>query len=62
MARKFMDENFLLENEFSIRLYHDHARHLPIIDFHSHLSPADISGNRCFANLTEAWLEGDHYK
>ncbi|MFM7329777.1 MAG: glucuronate isomerase, partial [Bacteroidota bacterium] len=43
-------------------MYHDHARHLPILDFHSHLSPADIAGNRCFANLTEAWLEGDHYK
>lgn len=57
-----MDEDFLLENDFSIRLYHDHARHLPIIDFHSHLSPVDIAENRQFNNLTEAWLEGDHYK
>ncbi|MEL7342455.1 MAG: glucuronate isomerase, partial [Bacteroidota bacterium] len=33
-----------------------------IIDYHCHLSPADIAHNRRFANLTEAWLEGDHYK
>lgn len=61
-AKEFMDENFLLENDYSIRLYHDYASHLPIIDYHSHLSPSDIAGNRQFNNLTEAWLEGDHYK
>jgi len=44
------------------RLYHEIAAELPIIDYHSHLSPAAIAGNHRFANLTEAWLDGDHYK
>lgn len=58
----FIGENFLLQNEVAKRLYHDHARSLPIIDYHCHLPPADIASDRRFANLTEAWLEGDHYK
>ena len=38
------------------------AENQPIIDFHCHLSPAMISEDRHFSNLTQAWLEGDHYK
>ena len=33
-----------------------------IIDYHCHLSPADMANNRQFKTLTEIWLEGDHYK
>lgn len=58
----FLTENFLLQNEFARILYHDYAKSLPIIDYHSHLAPADISNNRQFENLTRIWLEGDHYK
>jgi glucuronate isomerase len=58
----FLGPDFLLENEFSIRLYHEYAEGLPIIDYHNHLSPHDIQTNRQFQNLTEVWLEGDHYK
>jgi glucuronate isomerase len=35
---------------------------MPVIDYHNHLLPADIMKDRRFRNLTEAWLEGDHYK
>jgi glucuronate isomerase len=35
---------------------------MPIIDYHCHLSPEDIANDRQFANLTEIWLAGDHYK
>ena len=35
---------------------------MPIFDYHCHLSPKDIAEDRNFNNLTEAWLEGDHYK
>lgn len=35
---------------------------MPIIDYHCHLSPEDIANDRKFANLTQIWLEGDHYK
>ena len=57
-----MDENFLLTNETAIGLYHEHVAELPIIDYHNHLSPEDIASNRTFSNITELWLEGDHYK
>ncbi|MDX5436207.1 MAG: glucuronate isomerase [Pontibacter sp.] len=58
----FLDENFLLETETARKLYHEHAKHMPIIDYHCHLSPEDIANDRKFKNLTEIWLEGDHYK
>ena len=44
------------------RLYHEYAESLPILDFHCHLSPREIAENRKFRNLTEIWLDGDHYK
>lgn len=62
MTKKFLDDDFLLQNKSAVRLYHDHAKEMPIIDYHCHLSPADIAQDRQFNNLTEAWLEGDHYK
>ena len=43
-------------------MYHEVAKELPIIDYHSHLPPIDVRENRKFANLYELWLEGDHYK
>ena len=58
----FISENFLLRSSHAVRLYHEHATRMPIIDFHNHLSPKDIAENRKFKNITEAWLEGDHYK
>lgn len=60
--KKFLDENFLLETRIAEELYHDYAAEMPIIDFHCHLSPMDIAEDRVFKNITEAWLEGDHYK
>ncbi|MDU5947718.1 MAG: glucuronate isomerase, partial [Paenibacillus macerans] len=62
MVKKFMDENFLLSTETAVRLYHDWAKDMPIIDYHCHLSPQEIYENKQFANITEAWLYGDHYK
>ena len=58
----FITDNFLLDNNFAIKLYHEYAINLPIIDYHSHLSPKDICNNRKFKNISEAWLEDDHYK
>jgi glucuronate isomerase len=58
----FIGENFLLQSKHAVRLYHEHAARMPIIDYHNHLSPKDIAENRSFRNITEAWLEGDHYK
>jgi glucuronate isomerase len=61
-SRTFLGDDFLLETDASVLLYEQHASKMPIIDFHNHLSPKDIAENRKFKNLTEIWLEGDHYK
>jgi glucuronate isomerase len=58
----FIHEDFLLRNKTARRLYHEYAAAEPILDYHCHLPPQDVAGNRRFANLFEIWLEGDHYK
>ena len=58
----FIHEDFLLESAAAKRLYHDYAAKMPIIDYHNHLSPAIIANNLNFSNITEAWVDGDHYK
>ncbi len=61
-SKNFIQDNFLLSNRISEQLYHEVAKNLPIIDYHNHLSPKEIYENRRFNNLTEIWLDGDHYK
>lgn len=58
----FITEDFLLQNDFAKKLYHGFAAELPIIDYHNHLPPKEIAENRVFENISQAWLEGDHYK
>ena len=69
--KNFMDKDFLLETETAKHLFHDYAEHMPIVDYHCHISPQEIFENRTFNNITEAWLggqnadgsyAGDHYK
>ena len=60
--KKFIDENFLLQNKTAENLYHTYAKSLPLIDYHCHLSPKQIAEDYQFKNITEAWLAGDHYK
>jgi glucuronate isomerase len=60
--KPFIHENFLLGNKTAKKLYHKYSENQPIVDFHCHLSPAMIAGDRQFTNLTQAWMEGDHYK
>lgn len=55
-------ERFLLQSDEAVRLYQDHAAELPIIDFHTHLPPAEIAADRRWDNLSQVWLNGDHYK
>jgi len=57
-----MDKDFMLKNEIAQHLYHRHAAHLPIIDYHCHLDPESIANDRQFDNLGQIWLESDHYK
>ena len=60
--KTFINDDFLLSNKTAEKLYHEYSKNQPIIDFHCHLHPAMIAEDRQFKNLTEAWLEGDHYK
>lgn len=60
--KKFMSSDFLLATDTAKELYHNHAARMPIIDYHCHLDPAMVAGNYQFADLTEIWLGGDHYK
>jgi len=60
--KKFLDENFLLNNKTAERLFHDYAKGMPIIDYHNHLPPQEIAMDLNFENITKAWLNGDHYK
>jgi len=62
MSQFFLTDDFLLQSNTAKRLYHDHVKALPIIDYHCHLPPDEIASNKQFANLTEIWLKGDHYK
>jgi glucuronate isomerase len=59
---KFLDDDFLLESDAAKKLYHNYAKDIPIIDYHCHLPVKDIANDRKYKNLTELWIEGDHYK
>jgi glucuronate isomerase len=60
--KTFIHEDFLLHNEVAKKLFHQHAKKMPIIDYHCHLDPKEIYEDKKFRNLFDAWLSGDHYK
>ncbi|MDO5567256.1 MAG: glucuronate isomerase [Planctomycetia bacterium] len=59
---RFITENFLLQTPSGVRLYHEYAKDMPIIDYHCHLPTAQVAQNHRFENMTQIWLGGDHYK
>jgi glucuronate isomerase len=59
---QFITEDFLLQTKTAKTLYHEHAKKMPIYDYHCHLPADSIAADRQFANLTQIWLYGDHYK
>ncbi|WP_338358895.1 glucuronate isomerase [Yeosuana marina] len=61
-SKTFITDNFLLNSDVAVELYHKYAKDMPIIDYHNHLSPKLIAENQPVKNITEAWLNGDHYK
>ena len=60
--KPFLSEDFLLHTETAKVLYHDFAENMPIFDYHCHLPVKEIAENKNFENLTQIWLNGDHYK
>ena len=61
-TRPFIHDDFLLGSRQARELYHRFAADAPIYDYHCHLPPDLIARNHQFADLTELWLGGDHYK
>ena len=53
--KKFMGEDFLLNNPAAIELFAA-ANEMPIFDWHCHLSPKEIYENKQPADITEATL------
>lgn len=60
--KPFLNDNFLLQTKTAEYLFHEHAKKMPIIDYHNHLVPQQIAEDMKFENITQAWLYGDHYK
>ena len=56
-----MNPNDLIQNRTAAELY-EFAESLPIIDYHNHLSFADIRNNRRFTDIYALWIEPDPYK
>jgi glucuronate isomerase len=70
LDKTFLNNNFLLQNDFAIELWHKFAKTEPIIDFHCHIEAKTIYENKPFNNISEVWIsnglssqpKGDHYK
>jgi len=60
--KKFMDKDFLLESKTAKILYHKYAKKMPIIDYHCHIYPHQIAEDKHYENITDVWLDRDHYK
>lgn len=60
--KQFMDKDFLLTSQTAKDLYNNHAKRMPIVDYHCHINPQDIAEDKRYETITELWLGGDHYK
>ncbi|HDY7991825.1 TPA: glucuronate isomerase [Vibrio vulnificus] len=61
MASIYISDDYFLKSSLAKTLYHEVASTLPIIDYHSHLEAADIYNNTPYHNITQLWLNSDHY-
>ncbi|MCQ2184843.1 MAG: glucuronate isomerase [Bacteroidales bacterium] len=62
MKLDFITKDFLLETDFARELFHSYARKAPVVDFHNHLSAADIAGDKRHENIGLFWVCADGYK
>ena len=62
IKRPFIHEDFLLTTKTAKELYHGYAEKMPIIDYHCHLPPVEIAEDKCWTDIADVWLGGDHYK
>ncbi|WP_241722966.1 glucuronate isomerase [Raoultella sp. HC6] len=57
-----INNSFMINSITGEKLYSELAKTLPIIDYHCHLDAKAIWENKPFADISQLWLEGDHYK
>lgn len=57
-----INNNFMVNNATGQKLYSELAKSLSIIDYHCHLDAKVICENKPFTDISQLWLEGDHYK
>jgi len=62
MQSNFIQPDFLLQGKTAVRLYHDVAADLPVIDYHNHLNPVHLANNKRFENIAQLWVTEDPYK
>jgi glucuronate isomerase len=55
---EFMTDDFLLDTPMARALYHGYAAEMPIYDYHCHLPPDEIAGDKEFENLTQIGCMG----
>ena len=60
--KKFLADDFLLDNGVSEELYHGYAEKMPVIDYHCHIPAKEIAEDIRYDNITQIWLYADHYK
>ena len=60
--QNYLHDDVFLNIETARNLYHETAKRLPIIDFHTHLPQSEVLEDHRFENLWELWLKHDHYK
>ena len=56
----FLDQNYLLENETSKRLY-QHVKDFPIVDVHNHANIKEIAENKGWEDIWQVAGATDHY-
>ena len=59
---EYKNTDFMLHSDLAVTLYQEYAAKMPIIDYHCHLDPVEIAEDKNYDNITQIWLNGDHYK
>ncbi len=59
--KTFFGDGVLLDSAVAERLY-GQVKDLPIIDYHCHLDAKAIADDTGFGDISELWLQHDHYK
>ena len=44
--KEFMGRDFLLTTRWAEKLYHTYAEHMPILDYHCHISAKEIAEDK----------------